>query len=407
MPDLKVLALIMAGGAGSRLEVLTERRAKPAMPFGGVYRLIDFPLSNCMHSHIRDVWIVQQYQPHSLNDHVSNGRPWDLDRNHGGLRILFPHTGEAGGWHDGNADAIYHNATFIREMQPDVLVVLSADHIYKLDYREVVDAHLDNRAHVTMVTKKVPLDEAGRFGVVELGDDSRITDFQHKPEQPASDVVTTEVFVFDTRAVLDLVDELAGRSRSERDDDEVELEDLGDEVLPRMVKDGNAREYRLEGYWRDVGTIDSYWASHMDLLDHPDDLDLSDPSWPIHTFETQLVPARIFQSARIDNSLISPHGVVRGRVEHSVIGPGVAIEEGAVVRDSVILQDCVIEAGATVDSSILDMGVTIGKDATVGNQMPAAGRPRPSDIAVVGQRATVRASGEVGPGERIEPASDG
>lgn len=404
MPDLKILALIMAGGEGSRLEVLTDQRAKPALPYGGVYKLIDFPLSNCMHSHIRDVWIAQQYEPHSLNDHVSNGRPWDLDRNHGGLRILFPHTGEAGGWHEGNADAIYHNASLIREMKPDVLVVLSADHIYKLDFRTVIDAHLENKASVTMVTTKVGVEEAGRFGVVEVGEASRIIDFQYKPDEPASDVVTTEVFVFDPRAVLDLLDDLAGRQRSEAEDDDVELEDLGDEVLPRMVKDGSAYEYRLAGYWRDVGTVDSYWGSHMDLLEEPLPLDLNERSWPIHTLETQFMPARIFESAHIDNSLVSPGGIIRGRVEHSVIGPGVVVEEGAVVRDSVVLQDCVIEGGATVDYSILDMAVTIEKDARVGERLSRDGSPEPSDIAVVGLRATIRAGIEVAAGQRIDPA---
>jgi glucose-1-phosphate adenylyltransferase len=402
---MKILALIMAGGAGSRLEVLTEQRAKPALAYGGVYKLIDFPLSNCMHSHIRDVWIVQQYQPHSLNDHVSNGRPWDLDRTHGGLRILFPHTGgETEGWHEGNADAIYHNAGFIREMNPDVLMILSADHIYKLDYRAVIDAHVASKAHVTMVTTTVPPGEAGRFGVVEVDDGSRIIDFRYKPDDPSSEVVTTEVFLFDTGALLDLVDDLARRQRTDGDDD-VELEDLGDEVLPRLVEGGRAYEYRLDGYWRDVGTVESYWASHMDLLDEDSGLDLDDREWKIHTLEQQLMPARIFESARIDNSLISPGGILRGRVAHSVLGPGVVVEEGALVRDSVVLHDCVIKSGATIDCSILDVAVTVEGDAQVGARL-GHGAPHASDIAVVGTRATVGAGSRVAPGARIssEPA---
>ncbi len=406
MPDLKILALIMAGGEGNRLEVLTEHRAKPAMPYGGVYRLIDFPLTNCMHSGIRDVWIAQQYQPHSLNDHVSNGRPWDLDRTYGGLRLLFPFTGaQEAGWHEGSADAIYRNSSFIREAEPDVLVVLSADHIYKLDYRGPIDAHLSNNADVTMVTSTVAREEAGRFGVVEVEDDCRISDFQYKPDDPLSDVVTTEVFVFKTGVLLDLLDDLAGEQRSDGPDDEVSLQDLGDAVLPRLVKQERAYEHRLEGYWRDVGTIDSYWASHMDLLKESPEIDLDDPSWTIHTLDQQRMPARILDSARIKNSLISPGSTIRGQVEHSVIGSGVVVEQDAVVRDSVVLQDCVIKSGATVDYSILDMEVTVENGGRVGDRFSGDGCPEAADIAVVGLKTAVPAGPGVCPGERVSPAS--
>ena len=402
MPELKVLALVMAGGEGSRLEVLTEHRAKPAMPYAGVYRLIDFPLTNCMHSGIRDVWIAQQYQPHSLNDHVSNGRPWDLDRTKGGLRLLFPYTGEEeGGWHQGNADAIWRNANLIREAAPDVLIVLSADHIYKLDYRAPIDAHLSNDADVTLVTTKVERGEAARFGVVEVDEHSRVGDYQYKPDDPASNIATTEVFVFKTEVLLELLGDLA-RERRTNGDDGVSLEDLGDAVLPRLVKAGGAYEHRLEGYWRDVGTVESYWSSHMDLLEESPALDLDDRSWRLHTLDQQRMPARISGSARIVTSLISPGSKIRGRIEHSVVGPGVVLEEGAVVRDSIIFQDCVIKAGASVDCSILDEGVTVGSSARVGEQRGEQASPKASDITLVGLEATVAESSKVAGGDRIQ-----
>jgi glucose-1-phosphate adenylyltransferase len=403
MPRPPILALVMAGGAGSRLDVLTEQRAKPAMPYGGVYRLVDFPLSNCMHSRIPDVWIVQQYQPHSLNDHVSNGRPWDLDRTHGGLRTLQPHQGgEEAGWHRGNADAIFRNRSFIEESGADTLVVLSSDHVYKLDYREAVARHRERGARVTMVTTKVSTQEATRFGNLLVGDDDRVTAFAYKPEDPISDVVMTEVFVFDSAHLLATLKEL--NEDDEGGGDGERLEDLGDALLPRMVDEGDAYEYRLAGYWRDLGLIESYWASHMDLLVDDPELQLDDPAWPILTHGGQRPPARVEGSARLDKALLSPGCRIRGTVERSVLSPGVVVEEGAVVRDSVILHEAFVDRGARVDCSILDMEVEVGGDARVG-----APRPRSDvgadDVAVVGRGARVGPRTSAGPGARVEPGS--
>jgi glucose-1-phosphate adenylyltransferase len=349
----KVLALVLAGGTGSRLELLTDERAKPAMPFAGVYRLIDFPLTNCVHSGISDVWIIEQYQPHSLDEHVSNGRPWDLDRTHGGLRLLTPHRGSTeGGWHRGNADAIYRHKSFIRESGARLLVVLSSDHVYTLDYRGVVSRHMDADSAVTMVTTKVAQDDAGRFGVVQVGDDARVTRYDYKPEDPQSDLVTTEVYVFDADTLLDLLEELAEDSG---EDDEESVEDFGDALLPRLVDAGAAREYRLDGYWRDVGTVDSYWRAHMELLGPDPEVTLGDPQWPILTHAVQRPPARIAVTAALDEGLVSPGCTLLGEVTRSVLAPGVVVEEGAAVRDSVVLHDTVVRAGATVEHACPDL----------------------------------------------------
>jgi glucose-1-phosphate adenylyltransferase len=383
---MQALALVLAGGEGSRLEVLTEDRAKPAMPFAGVYRLIDFPLSNCMHSRIEDVWIAQQYELHSLNDHVSNGRPWDLDRTHGGLRLLPPHQGseDEGGWAKGNADVIYRNRRFIAEAGPDVLLVMSADHIYKLDFSRLVAAHVDQGVGATMVTARVPEEQAGRFGVVTAAD-GLIQSYSYKPDEPESNLVTTEVFAFSTGPFLSLLEELR--------EAEGEISDLGDELLPRLVAEGRVAEYRLKGYWRDVGTPDSYHNAHMDLLESGKGLDLDDPAWPIFTLAPHRPPAHIHPEAKNLNSLVSPGSEVRGTIEHSVLGPGVVVAPGAVVRDSVVLQNCRIGRDAEVARAIVDEGVEIEMGATVGGHG--------GELTLVGRSVRVRNGLEVPPGARV------
>jgi len=383
--------------------VLTAKRAKPALPYAGMYRLIDFPMSNCMHSGISDVWVVEQYRPQSLNDQLSNGRPWDLDRTRGGMRLLPPFQGgSASGWHQGNADALYRNAKFIREFAPDVIVVLSSDHVYKLDYMEAVDRHREAGADVTIVTTKVPIEEAGRYGTVEVdgggASGGRVTGFEYKPDEPRWDVATTEIFVYDAERLLETLEELAALDEADEGEDESPLEDYGDELLPRMVEGGRAYEYRLDGYWRDVGTIGSYWGSHMDLLQPEPPITLDDPDWPIYTLGVDRPPARFLGSAKVVDALVAPGCKVRGRVEHSVLAPGVIVEEGAVVRDSVILHETVIGPGATVSRAIVDSYVAIGNGANVG----AAGE---SEIAVVGRGARIADGASVGPGDQIEPDS--
>jgi glucose-1-phosphate adenylyltransferase len=372
----KLLALVLAGGEGGRLGILTEERAKPAMPFAGVYRLIDFALSNCTHSGVTDVWVLQQYQPHSLTQHLANGRPWDLDRTHGGLRVVHPHRGRSeSGWYEGNADAIWSHKTDIGDFGADLLLVLSADHVYRLDYGRVVERHLETGAGATLVTTRVARADASRFGVVHA-DDGRIAEYAYKPDEPASDLVTTEVFVFDAGLLVETLEELADGGES----GDSGLADLGDEVLPRLVADGHAHEYRYDGYWRDVGTVESYWHAHMELVGAEPPLDLDDPDWPILTWATLRPPARVAASAAIEDSLVSPGSDVRGRLVRAVVGPGVVIEEGAEVRESVVLESAVVRSGARVTRAIVDAGVVVGERAEVGapeGEIDVVGRGSP------------------------------
>ncbi len=405
MSEPTVLALIMAGGAGTRMAPLTDRRAKPALPYAGVYRLIDFPLSNCAHSAITDVWVLQQFQPHALGQHLAGGRPWDLDRTRGGLQVLFPHQGgDESGWHQGNADAIYRNRSEVRDLDPDIVVVLSADHVYTLDYRKVVATHLEQDAELTMVTTVAPTDEVGRFGNVAVDDDGKVTDFRYKPDRPLSDVVSTEVFVFDTRRLLDALDELA--ADGEGDAEEGELSDLGDELLPRFVKRGRTWEHRLESYWRDVGTHESYWASHMDLLGPEPRLRLDDPAWPIVTNATTRPPARVTGDATVEDSLLSPGCLVQGRVLRSVLAPGVVVEEGAEVIDSVLLDDTVVESRAFVAATVADMRVRIGHRASVGRRFEPGHHCSADELVVLGEEREVASGSQVRPGSR-EPEPSG
>ncbi len=362
MTRARTLALILAGGTGSRMGALTQARAKPALPFGGVYRLVDFPLSNCANSGIEDVWLIQQYQPYSLEDHLANGRPWDLDRTTGGLLILHPFTGgDEGGFPEGNADALWRHHALIAEFDADVVILLSADAVYTFDYRDLVDAHLAADADVTMVTTRVE-DDAGRFGVVTSDGEGRVRSFSYKPEEPESDVVTIEVFVYRPPALLGTLGELAR---------EGDRSDFGDGLLPRLVSDGRAFEHRFHRYWRDLGTPDAYWQAHQDLLGG-NGVDLHDPRWPIRTTGGQRPPARITPQGSADNSLVSPACVVSGRVVDSVLSPGVVVEEGAVLDQAVVLQDAVIRSGAHVERAIVDTRVEVAGDARLGDDDPGA-----------------------------------
>jgi glucose-1-phosphate adenylyltransferase len=399
----RTLTLIMAGGAGGRLELLTKGRAKPAVPYAGVYRLIDFPLSNCLHSGFSDVWVIEQYNPASLADHLSNGRPWDLDRTQGGLLVLHPYLGEGpGGFHKGTADALWRNSGLIREFAPDALVVLSADAVYKLDYGPVVEQHLEEEADVTMVTTRVAQEDAGRYGVVQVNADGAITGYAYKPDEPNGNLITNEVFVFRPRTTLEALDGIAAESESE---DGGGLTDFGDELLPRLVKQGSAREYPLDGYWRDVGTVASYWESHMDLLDEEPRFELDDPDWPILTYAGQRPPARIFSPAFVDRSMISPGAVVRGRVERSVLAPGVVVETGATVRDAVLLHGVVVRAGTTVEQAVLDAASEIGPGARVGEA--GATRDGAPAITVVGAHERIAGGSRVVAGARVPSEDEG
>lgn len=390
-----VLALILAGGAGSRLELLTERRAKPAVPYGGSYRLIDIPLSNCRHSGIRDVWVVQQQHPASLADALANGRPWDLDRSTGGLLVLPPAMGsKREGWHHGTADALWKQAELIRELAPEVLLVLSADAVYRQDYAALVEEHCAAAAAVTMVTTQLPSGDASRYGVVVPGPDGAIQDYAYKPEQPASDIITTEAFAFDPERVLSELDAIAARVGGEGE----RIGDLGDELLGTLVAEGTAREHRHQGYWRDLGTVDAYWDSHQDLVRDEPHFRLDDPSWPILTAASRSPAARVRRGAVVKDSLLSGGAEVRGTVEDSVLSPAVIVEESAVVRRSVLLPGAVVRAGAVVEDAVLDSGVIVGRDCSVGES--------DGGVTLLGRRATLPPGTTVSAGGRYPEGDD-
>jgi glucose-1-phosphate adenylyltransferase len=364
MAPNRTLVMVLAGGAGSRLDPLTAGRAKPAVPFAGTFRLIDFPLSNSLNSGLSDVWVVQQHHPESLTDHLANGRPWDLDRTYGGLLVLHPRLGQKGGFHQGTADALWRNAELVREFRPDALVVLSADAVYRLDYAELAAEHRDHGADLTVVTTRVAAVDAGRYGVVETAG-GKVTGYSYKPDEPACDLVANEVFVFRPEAALAVLEEAA----AELGEDAVAeggLSDLGDTLLPRLVEGGGAVEHRLSGYWRDVGTVEAYWAAHQDLLGDEPRLDLDAPDWPLRTHDAQRPPARVRAGGRVEDSLVAPACVLHGTVERSVLGPGVRVEPGATVRDSVLLADTVVRSGAVVERAVLDERTRVGAGARVG-----------------------------------------
>jgi glucose-1-phosphate adenylyltransferase len=388
----RILVLVLAGGAGGRLELLTEHRAKPAVPFNGVYRLIDFPLSNCQHARVADVWVSVQFHPVSLSDHLANGRPWDLDRTYGGLMTLPPYQGtERGGWNEGTADSLWRQAELIRGFGADALVVVSADAVYKLDYREVAEAHLGSGAEVTMVTTEVAADDASRYGIVRVEGDT-VVDYAYKPDEPATTTATNEVFVFTPEATLDRLEAIAA------DVGEEGLEDLGNHLLPAQTKDGLARAYPLEGYWRDVGTVPAYWEAHQDFLAEEPPLDLDDPGWPVHTRGGRHSAGRVLRGAEVEHSLVSGGTRVAGAVRGSVLSPGVVVEAGATVVDSVLLPGVRVRSGATVTRAVLDDGVDVGEGCSVGGD---------GDITLVGRAARLDAGTSIEAGERFpEPERD-
>ncbi len=373
---MRVLVVVLAGGAGSRLAPLTDRLAKPAVPFGGMCRLIDITLSNVAHSGLSDVWVIEQYEPHALNDHLANGRPWDLDRTHGGLQILppFQGRGDDDAMAAGNADALVLNRAAMAGFGPDVVITMSADHVYRLDLRDVLDTHRQHGATLTVVTTDPPEDEDGsRFAWVAV-DGAEITAFDYKPEEPTGDRVCTEVFCFDGPALLEWLERMAGDESDERSGG-----DYGDVLLPELVADADAVvvEHFLDGYWRDVGTIGAYHRAHMELLGDDAPLSLDDPAWPFLTGSLIGGPARVGEGAIVDRSLLAPGVLVAGTVRNSVLGRNVRVEAGATVGGSVVLDDAVIMDGAVVEQAIVDGGVTV--DAA---QTPTIDEP--SGIAVYG-----------------------
>ena len=387
----RVVAVVLAGGEGERLSILSAMRAKPAVPFAGKYRIIDFTLSNCVNSEIDNVLVLTQYNPRSLNDHIGAGRPWDLDRSYGGIRLLQPYIarGRPSEWYRGTADAVLLNLETIRQQPGDTVLILAGDHIYKMDYQPFVQFHRRNRAEVTVAVKRVPLFEASRFGILALDEDGRVGEWQEKPKQPRSDLASLGIYVFSKKALQIWLDE--------------SLTDFGRDVIPAMLA-GGARVfgYQFDGYWQDVGTVDGYWQAHMDLLEEHPGLDLYDRDWVIHTRSEERAPGRVGPTANVHRSLISHGCQIWGTVERSVLSPGVRVDPGAVVRDSIVMFDTVIRAGAVVDRAIIDKEVSIGPNAVVGmgTDYDTPNRQEPgrlnAGITVVGKRAVIPAGVRVG-----------
>lgn len=390
-----VAVMILAGGQGERLSILSRQRAKPAVPFAGKYRIIDFALSNCVNSGLFNVAVLTQYRPHSLNDHIGHGRPWDLDRErNGGLVILQPYLGRAGsGWYRGTADAIYHNLFYVTSRPFTDVLVLSADHVYAMDYIPMLQLHRENNADVTIAVQPVSWDDASRFGVMFTEEDGRVTDYEEKPAQPRSNLASMGVYVFKRDVLLDLFDDREQQS---------EMTDFGHEVIPYLIKYGRAYAYEFNGYWQDVGTVQSYWEATMEQLDDLPKLNLYDPNWLIHTRSEERPPAKILEGSRVSRSMVS-HGCVinSATVEHSVLSPGVTVHEGAVIRDSIVMTNSVIGPGAVLDRVIVDKHVQIGANAHLGyGDDYTANVLEPnrlnSGITIVGRKAVVPAGTRAG-----------
>ena len=389
------VAMLLAGGQGSRLYALTEKTAKPAVSFGGKYRIIDFPLSNCINSGVDTVGVLTQYQPLVLNDYVGNGLPWDLDRAIGGVKILPPYQGKNGAdWYKGTANAIYQNMQFIDMYSPDYVIILSGDHIYRMNYNKMLQYHKQMNADCTIAVIDVPIEEASRFGIMSVDDEGRIYKFAEKPKNPDSTKASMGIYIFSKECLFKYLTDDAADPKSSND--------FGKNIIPSMLANGERMyAYSFSGYWKDVGTIDSLWEANMDLLGEKPALSLNDESWRIFSRHSAHSPQYVGSDARIENSSITEGCDIYGTVRNSVLGSGVTVMPGAEVVDSVIMDDCVIGEGARVCYSILDAGVKVGAGSTVGKD-----RAEAKGIAVIGTGITVPASTAVADGAMINKQTD-
>lgn len=359
------LAMLLAGGQGTRLGVLTEDMAKPAVPFGGKYRIIDFPISNCINSDIDTIGVLTQYRPFELHQYIGNGQPWDLDRLNGGIFVLPPYMrAKSGEWYKGTANAIYQNIDFIDRFNPDYVVLLSGDHIYKMNYDKMLDAHKRNEADCTIAVLNVSLEEAHRFGIMETDDTDRIVAFEEKPKEPKSIKASMGIYIFTW-------DKL--RSYLIADEENKESEnDFGKNVIPAMLSDGQRMfAYEFDGYWKDVGTISSLWEANMDLLDSKSGLNIDDPNWKIYARNSAEPPQYIAREAVVKNSIVSEGCLVEGDVEHSVISHSCKVGKDAVVRDSILMPGAEVMEGAVVQHSIIGWDAVVGKNAKIGSKQLA------------------------------------
>lgn len=401
---MSVLTLILAGGAGSRLSILGDKRAKPAVPFAGKYRIIDFPLSNAVNSDLYRIAVLTQFRPHSLMQHIGIGEPWDLNRRPpNGLQIWQPYRGRTDqDWYRGTADALHQNRNFIRGDGSDVLLILSGDHIYKQDYRDLIRFHQEKGADLTVAVMNVSQEDVSRFGIMTVDADQKITRFAEKPRQSASTLASLGIYVFNTNFLLELLEEDALDRNSSHD--------FGKNIIPKIVEMGRAYAYPFLGYWVDVGTIQAYWETSMALLEEKPGLDLYDSRWVIHTRSEERPPVKCIPPGELVKSMASNGCVISGTVINSVLSPGVRVEKGAVVSDSVIMNDTVIRAGAQVSCCVLDKEIEVGANAQLGAGKDATpNKLEPANIhtgiTIAGKRARIPAGVIIGRNCRIDPST--
>ncbi len=388
----EMIAMLLAGGQGSRLGVLTERVAKPAVAFGGKYRIIDFPLSNCINSGIDTVGVLTQYQPLRLNTHIGIGIPWDLDRNEGGVTVLPPYEkSENSEWYTGTANAIYQNMEYMQEYHPDYVLILSGDHIYKMDYEVMLDFHKANKADVTIACMPVPIEEASRFGVMVADETGRITEFQEKPEHPKSNLASMGIYIFNWEVMKEALIALKDQNGC----------DFGKHILPYCREKGQRLfAYEYNGYWKDVGTLGSYWEANMELIDIIPEFNLYEEFWRIYTKGDIIPPQYISDEAVINRCLIGEGAEIYGEVHNSVIGPNVIIGHGAVVHDSIIMRNTVIGDNTIVDKAIIAEDVTVGKGDVIGFGEEVPNEVKPAvysfGLAVIGEHSVIPDNVKIG-----------
>jgi glucose-1-phosphate adenylyltransferase len=379
MPKEEMVAMLLAGGKGTRLGVLTKNIAKPAVPFGAEYRLIDFPLSNCTNSGITTVGVLTQYKPLVLNSYIGSGSSWDLDRHNGGVTVLPPYVKEGGGsWYKGTADAIYQNIEFIDIHDPEYVLVLSGDHIYKMDYAEMLNYHKAKNADISIGVLEVPWEETHRFGIMNTNEDQKIIEFQEKPENAKNNLASMGIYIFNWEYLRKYLIEEA-----EANDDSAG--DFGHNIIPKMMADNlNFYAYTFRDYWKDVGTIESYWQAHMDLLGEKPELDLQDRNWVIYSVNPNRPPQYLSEDAVVDNSMINKGTQIMGTVKNSVLFYGVKVAQDAVVEDSVILPNTRISSGAQIKNSIVGRNVIVEKDSKIGIEAAEENTEDELKITVIG-----------------------
>lgn len=391
----KCVAMLLAGGQGSRLYALTQKVAKPAIPYGGKNRFIDFPLSNCINSGIDTVGVLTQYQPMVLNEYIGNGQPWDLDKMHGGVHVLPPYQTAAGAsWYEGTANAIYQNMAFIERYDPEYVIVLGGDHIYKMNYSKMLDYHIANNADSTIAVIDVPRSEASRFGIMTCDEEGRIVDFTEKPKEPKSTLASMGIYVFSWEKLRKYLIENENANTGSKD--------FGKDIIPAMLaNDERLFAYEFEGYWKDVGTLDSLWEANMDLLSPNVPLNLYDPNWKVYSRHNNMPPQYIGKNAHVENSMITEGSVVDGTVDFSIISSGVTIEEGASVKYSIVMPGTTIKKNAVVEYAIIGENCVVESDAMIGMNPESVPNRDDWGIAVLGHNITISSGKRVLPKEII------